>query len=269
MINVDCRSDGWVASGRSRESSVSAPGADREETGPLVWLRFAGDVTRPVPLDGLRWEYFADSVPWRRFRSRRGQAHLSGSYWAATTGGHVVHESRLELARLLLADFDPDVVGIHAQPCRLETRLAGRQRRHVPDFLLLSADATVTVVNVKPADRLADAKVAADLAWPGSLFTGHGWRYELWSGCDLVVLDNVRFLAGYRRREVVDDAAVDRAVAGVRDGEQLAVAEQRLAGSGPRWAPRPALLAGLWRGRLTTDLSRPLSGGSRLWRRTR
>jgi hypothetical protein len=213
--------------------------------------------------------YFADSVPWRRFRSRRGQAHLSGSYWAATTGGHVVHESRLELARLLLADFDPDVVGIHAQPCRLETRLAGRQRRHVPDFLLLSADATVTVVNVKPADRLADAKVAADLAWPGSLFTGHGWRYELWSGCDLVVLDNVRFLAGYRRREVVDDAAVDRAVAGVRDGEQLAVAAQRLAGSGPRWAPRPALLAGLWRGRLTTDLSRPLSGGSRLWRRTR
>ena len=178
----------------------------------------------------------------------------------------MVHESRLELARLLLADFDPTVQGIYAQPCRLEAWLAGRQRRHVPDFLLLSADATVTVVNVKPAERLSDAKVAAGLAWPGSLFTGHGWGYELWSGCDPVMLDNVRFLAGYRRREVVDDAAVDRVVAVVREGEQLAVAEQRLAGSGPRWAARPALLAGLWRGRLTTDLSQPLSGGSPLWR---
>ena len=234
----------------------------------MVWLRFAGDVTRAAPLDGLRWEHFADSVPWRRFRSRRGQAHLSGSYWAATTGGHVVHESRLELARLLLADFDPAVLGIYAQPCRLEAQVAGKQRRHVPDFLLLSADATVTIVNVKPADRLADPRVAEDLAWPELLFAGHGWRYELWSGCDPVMLDNVRFLAGYRRREVVDDAAVDRAVAAVHDGEQLAVAEQRLAGSGPRWAPRPALLAGLWRGRLTTDLSRPLSGLSPLWRRS-
>jgi hypothetical protein len=127
----------------------------------------------------------------------------------------------------------------------------------------------VTVVNVKPADRLADVKVAADLAWPGSVFTGHGCWYELWSGCDPVVLDNVRFLAGYRRWEVVDDDAVDRAIAEVRDAEELAVAEQRLACSGLRWAPRPALLAGLWRGRLTTDMSWPLSGGSLLWRRTR
>jgi hypothetical protein len=48
------------------------------------------------------------------FRSRRGQAHLSGEYFAATTGGRVIYESRLELARLLLADFDRDVVGMSA-----------------------------------------------------------------------------------------------------------------------------------------------------------
>ncbi|HET9966639.1 MAG TPA: hypothetical protein VFQ68_00300, partial [Streptosporangiaceae bacterium] len=40
---------------------------------------------------------------------RQGQAHYSGWYWSATTGGHVVYESRLELARLLMADFDPQV----------------------------------------------------------------------------------------------------------------------------------------------------------------
>jgi hypothetical protein len=37
---------------------------------------------------------------------------LSGVYWSATTGGHVIYESRLELARLLLADFDSVVTAI-------------------------------------------------------------------------------------------------------------------------------------------------------------
>jgi hypothetical protein len=31
----------------------------------------------------------------------------------------VVYESRLELARIMLADFDPTVVGIAAQPTQL------------------------------------------------------------------------------------------------------------------------------------------------------
>ncbi|MET7740308.1 hypothetical protein [Streptomyces sp. NPDC005385] len=39
-------------------------------------------------------------------------AHYSGDYASATTGGQVVYESRLELARLLLADFDPSVCGM-------------------------------------------------------------------------------------------------------------------------------------------------------------
>jgi hypothetical protein len=81
-----------------------------------------------------------------------------------------------------------------------------------------------------------------------------------------VVLDNVRFLAGYRRREIVADDAVDRACRAVVDGEPLAVAERRLAAGAPPHAGRPALLAGLWRGRLWTDLTRPLSGMSTLRR---
>ncbi|MGD3112117.1 hypothetical protein [Streptomyces sp. YGL11-2] len=47
-------------------------------------------------------------------------AHYSGDYASATTGGQVVYESRLELARLLLADFDPSVSDVYAQPCRDE-----------------------------------------------------------------------------------------------------------------------------------------------------
>ena len=36
------------------------------------------------------------SLPVRRFTSRKGQRHLSGLWWSATTGGHVGFESWLE-----------------------------------------------------------------------------------------------------------------------------------------------------------------------------
>jgi hypothetical protein len=45
-----------------------------------------------------------------------------------------MHESRLELARLMLADFDRAVTAIAAQPFWLRFRDGGRVRRHVPDF---------------------------------------------------------------------------------------------------------------------------------------
>ena len=56
-------------------------------------------------------------------RSARGQAHYPGFYWSATSGGHVIYESRLELARLLLADFDCDVAAIAAQPFLLRAQV--------------------------------------------------------------------------------------------------------------------------------------------------
>jgi len=245
--------------------TADQPRARRREQ-PAAWIRYADGSTRTVPLSRLLLRDFDGSAPWRTLRSRHGQRHFSGSYWAATTGGHVVYESRLELARLLLADFDPDVEGIHAQPCRLVALVGGRARAHVPDFLLASASGVVRVVNVKPADQRARPEVAEALEWPREVFERRGWRHETWSGCDPVVLDNVRFLAAYRRPGIVAEKAVGRAWAAVRDGEQLAVAERRLAQGQPPHAVRPALLALLWSGRLVTDLTRPLSGASILRR---
>ena len=55
--------------------------------------------------------------------------------WSATQGDLVLYESRLELARLLFADFDRAVRGIVAQPFLLETEIDGR---HVPDLVISS-----------------------------------------------------------------------------------------------------------------------------------
>lgn len=235
-------------------------------TVPTASIRYADGSVREVPFTKLRLADFTESVPWRQVRSVHGMLHFSGKYASATTGGLVVYESRLELARLLLADFDPEVREIFAQPCRMVARVEERTRRHVPDFLLAMSSGTVRVVNVKPAHRLVDTKVTEALAWPGELIERHGWAYEIWSGADRVLLENVRFLAGYRRPGVVPEDEVERAWREVADGEPMALAERRLAGGRPVESARPALMALLWSGRLVTDLSRPLSGESVLRR---
>jgi hypothetical protein len=46
---------------------------------------------------------------------------------------------RLKLARIMLADFDPGVTAIAAQPFRLAGPDGAGTRRHVPDILLADA----------------------------------------------------------------------------------------------------------------------------------
>jgi hypothetical protein len=203
--------------------------------------------------------------PWRVFRWHRGQAHYSGWYWSATMGRHVVYESRLELARLLLADFDRQVAVIAAQPFLVTAPAEdGRTRRHVPDFLLVDCSGLVTVVNVKPADRLGDPKVARSLKWAGTVFESRGWRHEVWSQAPPAVLANVRFLAAYRHQARVP--AELTAWVGGRTGVPVSIAELEAAWPEQADGIRSAALHLLWRGDLTADLTRPLSAATVLER---
>jgi hypothetical protein len=99
-------------------------------------------------------DVFGPSMPSRTFRWRYGQKHYSGTYWSSTTRAHVVYESRLELTRLLYADFDQDVTAIFAQPFLLSTTVDGHRRRHVPDFLVLREKDVRLVVDAKPRHLL-------------------------------------------------------------------------------------------------------------------
>src|SRR6266700_7770231 len=130
---------------------VAQSGARLKLSEPVAWVRYDDGLTQEFPLDRLRLADFAGSVPWRQVRSRHGHALYSGAHASATTGGFVVYESRLELARLLLADFDPQIQQIYAQPFRLVARVGGRVQHHVPDFLLVTTSGTARLVNVKPA----------------------------------------------------------------------------------------------------------------------
>lgn len=219
-----------------------------------VTLRRQDGLTSDMPISAATAAGVLSAVPWRTIRSRRGQRHFPGLYWSSTMGGHVVYESRLELARLLLADGDPLVVGIAAQPFLV----SDEKRRHVPDFLLVRADGSVLIVNVKPADRLQDERVAAALAWAEAVFLARGWAHEIWSAADPDVLSNTRFLAGYRRTAHLDRAVVAAAAALDIAGLTIAQAEAVFVDAGI-CEPRPVLLHLVWSGALQADLTRPLS----------
>ena len=225
---------------------------------PLVHYRDSGGTEHKCDLSDARAAVLRDTLPWRPFRWHRGQRHYSGTYWCATTRGHVVYESRLELARLIVADFDPLTVAIAAQPFLLEAQVSDGTRRHVPDFLLVDTGGLATVVNVKPAERLADPEVADSLAWATELFEARGWRTETWSGLDEVTMANLRFLAGYRRTVVIDPEALALVEEAVLPGDTIADVERRLDTRLERADLRPALLHLVWTGVLIVDLAVPL-----------
>jgi hypothetical protein len=121
-----------------------------------VTYRAGSGTVADTTLDRLRTDEVIAALPVREFRWYKGRRHYSGWYWCATGQRLVVYESRLELARIMLADFDPCVTGIAAQPFLLTGADASRIRRHVPDLLLVAAGGGVMVVDVKAPSRMAD-----------------------------------------------------------------------------------------------------------------
>ncbi|HBF82125.1 MAG TPA: TnsA-like heteromeric transposase endonuclease subunit [Streptomyces sp.] len=197
------------------------------------------------------------AAPWRTFRWFKGQKHYSGTYWSATMRDHVIYESRLELTRLLFADFDPCVHRIVAQPFLLKAVMEGKVRRHIPDYLLITEQGPI-VVDIKPKRRLSMPEVAFTFDWTQRAVESRGWKYEVWSEPPTEELENVRFLAGYRRDWLFSPELLDELRSAEFDGLLLGQASCSLA-SHPEPQVRSAIYHLLWVGHLVTDLDQPLS----------
>lgn len=117
-------------------------------------------------------------------------------------------------------------------------------------------------MNVKPASRLADPKVAEALAWPGELFRQHGWVHEIWSGDDPLYLRNIRYLAGYRRPGLVPDPLLSEVLSAVRPGDTIGGAPGRMPAGTDPGSVRAAVFRLLWERLLVTDLHQSLDAGS-------
>ncbi len=225
-------------------ATVSVRSQDSFEENSTEWER--------APLDA-----FAGAAPWRTFRWYRGQKHYSGTYWSSTEQRHVIYESRLELTRLLFADFDVKVRRIVAQPFLLRATVNRQARKHVPDYLLLTDDGPI-VVDVKPHARLANPKISFTLDWTRRLVEQRGWRYELWSEPPEPELASIRFLAGFRNETCFSPTLLDELRR--RDdlpGRTLGEACTSYAG----WSKpvvRSAILHLVWSDYLAIEMARPL-----------
>jgi len=206
----------------------------------------------------------ATAAPWRTFRWHRGQKHYSGTYWSSTVGGHVIYESRLELARLMFADFDSRVQHIVAQPFLLRCSVARKPRKHIPDYLLIT-DTGPVVVDVKPARRLADPKVSSTFEWTREIVEARGWRYQVATEPIAVELETIRFLAGYRRDRLFPPQLLGQLRESNLDDSSLEDAFNCLPAE-PTDQVKSAVLHLLWRQELSIDLSMPLNGRTQLRR---
>jgi len=220
----------------------------------------AADGSSETSLDwpAISADQLSSASPWRTFRWHQGQRHFPGAYWSATMSDHVIYESRLELARLLYADFDQAAHSISAQPFLLTAQVAGSLRRHVPDFLLVT-DSGPVVVDVKPQQHLGREKVAFTLAWCRAAVEGRGWAYEVWTEPPEAELANLRLLAGYRRTWLFDPRLLDALIGADLDGARLRDVPAAMAGW-PRRLVWAHLLHLTWVHAYSVDLATVLSG---------
>jgi hypothetical protein len=208
-----------------------------------------------LPLAEVWAVRFENGLPVRRFVSRKGQRHLSGLWWSATTSGHVGFESWLERDQLVAIDFDSSVVGIASQPFWLHwTDVDGERVSHAPDYFARRRDGSALVIDCRPVERRKPRDVAKFDATERACAL-IGWAYRLVGAGDAVVTANLRWLAGYRhpRHRMTGAAEALRRV--------FAAPTPLIAGAeavGDPVAVLPVLFHLLWCHELAAELSLPL-----------
>jgi hypothetical protein len=223
-----------------------------------ISYRPAAGEERSLAVERVSLAALFEAVPWRTFRWYFGQRHYSGTWWSATMRDHVIYESRLELSRLLLADFDAVVRRIVAQPFMVAATVDGCSRRHIPDYLWDTVDRPV-VVDVVRAERLAHSDIDFVCRWTREVVESLGWEYRVLTEPPPVRLANVSFLAGYRREWLVNTEALQeiRSCSADLDGLSIVDAEGQFAAY-PRPLVRAALMHSLWCREFRVDLDEPL-----------
>jgi len=185
------------------------------ETGPDLGLRSIDGTSTTVGLSRFDPAALSGAAPWPRASGRGGRG-LGGWFWSSTMSAHVPYATQRGLARLLLADHDRSVVGLHARPLRVQLHGDGGTVEHVPDLVLARRDATVTVVDVaSPSSGRRPANPEAGTDW-AAVFAARGWVYEVFTAADATMLANLRFAAGFRRPLGIDPSLCEEIVTAAR-----------------------------------------------------
>ncbi|MDX2679918.1 TnsA-like heteromeric transposase endonuclease subunit [Streptomyces soliscabiei] len=218
---------------------------------PYVELSYVDAVhaCRRRPLLDCATARFEDVAAVRPFRWSHGERHFPGWYWAATTGRHVGFESWLERDRLVLMDFDPEVVGIASQPFWLHWHDGERERRHAPDYFVRRADGSAVVIDVRADERIEPRDTEAFEVTRRACRQA-GWGFERVGVPEEALLANVRWLSRYRHPRCRRGPVVDR-LREVFTAPALLMAGADAAGD--RLETLPVLFHLLWLRELTAE----------------
>jgi|SRR5947209_5734211 len=249
--------------GKSSDDSEAERGvAAVEQDGRIAFLVSSGEV-RVVPVaesDVAARHAAKEFRQAARYRTRRT---MPGVYWAATTRDFVAFESALERSVLISFDFARTVVGILAQPFRLESVSLGLN--HVPDFFLRFSDGTAGVVDVSRAADAQKPERAAQFRHSASFCQVAGWSYSVHSELPPVYLANLLALAA-ERRELPDawEARCDQMLSACAQPQTIGELAATIT---PTCLGRRLVLRLLWQGKLWADLDVLLDDSSQVWRR--
>lgn len=195
--------------------------------------------------------------PWRTFPWYLGQRNYSGLYWCATEGAHVGYESRLELSRLMVADFDADAKHIASQPFQLKASIGGEPFKRVPDYLVCT-DTVPLVIDVTRRASLTKPEKVRLFEMTRKVVEARGWRYELATEQPRVEFMNIRFLSGYRRPWQFRAEVLDGIRHAAREVTGATIGDLASSSGCPKPIALSALFHLLWTHELWVDISEKL-----------
>lgn len=164
------------------------------------------------------WNHRFEQAPAvRNFPLFKGQRNNPGARWSASSGHLVGFESWLERDNAILLDYDPHVVAYSSQPFRLHWRphYSGSEplkaRHHTPDYFARLDDGRGLVVDVRADDRIKPEDAQAFEATE-SACAEVGWLFRRVGVPGRTLLENVRWLSGYRRPRCLEPAFAEAAM---------------------------------------------------------
>ena len=145
---------------------------------------------------------------------------------------------------LMQLDFNPATVAVVSQPFILHTANSKNSFEHIPDFLVVSATEEIMVIDVKPKKFVATAENVRKFEATAAACELVGWDYAVQSEPNRSFLENLRWLAGYRRRFPTVDLYAEKLIK-TCEKEPLPL-QDLVSRVGPPILVRPILFHLLW-----------------------
>lgn len=219
---------------------------------PTVSYRIGTELLERQALSALYVRAMADEIsPVRLPAFYKGQISLPGFFWMSRLNALVMYESRLEMVILLQLDFNHTIAHVVPQPFVLHYVNNSRLYRHTPDFFVRYNNGAGEVVNVKPKKYTGTDRNVRAFSACQSAASEMGFAYTTRSELDSVLLANLWWLSGYRRRPrqigTYSDFLLDCALDAMTIGEIVKKAALPA-------LMRPVLFYMIWNGPLSIDL---------------